>query len=97
MPVPVTVTAIVLPGPTAVGTAEASTASTLGVELVVLDEELVPLDVAGELVPAGAFVVVLLLLLLPPPPPPPQPARLSPSAAAMIHAILRTFILSIDF
>ena len=67
MPVPVTVTAIVLPGPTAVGTAEASTASTLGVELVVLDEELVPLDVAGELVPAGAFVVVLLLLLLPPP------------------------------
>jgi hypothetical protein len=91
MPVWLTVTAIVLPGPTAVGNADASTARTL-------DEEPVPLDVAGEL-PPGAFIEVLLLvpLLLPPLPPPPQPARLSPSAAAMIHAILRTFILSIDF
>ena len=91
MPVLLTVTAIGIAGPTAVGTAEASAASTL-------DEESVPLDVAGELAPAGAFIdVVLLLLLLSPPPPPPQPARLSPSAAAMIHAILRTFILSINF
>jgi hypothetical protein len=90
MPVLLTVTATVLPGPTAVGIAEASAASTL-------DEESVPPDVAGELAPAGAFNVVLLLLLLSPPPPPPQPARLSPSAAAMIHAILRTFILSINF
>jgi hypothetical protein len=90
MPVRLTVTAIVLPGPTAVGTADASTARAL-------DEELVPLGVAGE--PPGAFIDVLLLvpLLLPPLPPPPQPARLRPSAAAMIHAILRTFILSIDF
>ena len=89
MPVLLTVTAIVLPGPTAVGTAEASTARTL-------DDELVPLGVAGE--PPGAFIDVLLLVpLLLPPLPPPQPARLRPSAAAMIHAILRTFILSIDF
>ena len=69
--------------------ADASTARTL-------DDELVPLGVAGE--PPGAFIDVLLLVpLLLPPLPPPQPARLRPSAAAMIHAILRTFILSIDF
>jgi hypothetical protein len=91
MLVPVTVTAIVLPGPTGVGTADASAASTLGVEL------LVPLAGAGELAPTGAFSVVALLVPVPLPPPPPQPARLSPSAAAMIHAILRTWFLSINF
>jgi len=61
----------------------------LGVELTVFDG-------AGVLTAAGAFAAVLLLPLLLPPPPP-QAARLNPSAAAMIHAILRTFILSIDF
>jgi hypothetical protein len=65
--------------------------------LLLFDEELVPLGAAGELAAAGAFAAVLLVPPLLPPPPPPQAVRLSPSAAAMIHAILRTFILSINF
>jgi hypothetical protein len=81
-----------LPGPTGVGTADASAASTLGVVGL-----LAPLAGAGELAPTGAFSVVGLLVPVPLLPPPPQPARLSPSAAAMIHAILRTWFLSINF
>src|ERR1700761_9524303 len=96
MPVPLTVTDIVLPGPAGVGTADASTASTLGVESLVRGLDVVPPGPVGALAAAGAFAVELLLE---PPPPPPQPARLSanpsPSAAAIILAILRTVVLSL--
>lgn len=97
MVVPLTVTAIVLPGPTAVGTADASAASTLVVELFNGGLEVplvVPFEGVFELFPDADELVVELLLL--PPPPPPQAARLRPSTAAIIHAILRTCFLSID-